>query len=154
MGISFFVPDGEWWELTLDILINKQSVMFRLRDPLMVILGLAIGAGLGLYLGWVAWPTEFTDANPSVLQESYRQDYVRMIAATYAADGNLDTAQQRLASLGEDGKGTLLSVTIDAILLGENELEIRRLVSLAADLDISSPAMTPYLTDNANGDSP
>ena len=54
--------------------------MSRLRPLLIIVVGLVLGIGLGLYLGWEAWPTEFTDANPSVLQETYRQDYVRLIA--------------------------------------------------------------------------
>lgn len=128
--------------------------MNRLRPLLVVLLGLGIGIGLGLYLGWVAWPTEFTDANPAVLQESYRQDYVRMVADAYAADGDLTAARQRIASLGEDGRDFLLSVTLDAILLGQDDVTIRRLVRLSADLGLSSPALQPYLDVPGPGASP
>ncbi len=128
--------------------------MARLRSFFIVVLGLAIGTGLGLYLGWVAWPTRFTDAAPSILQESYRQDYVRMIAAAYAADNDFAAAQQRVADLGEDGRNYVLSVTLDVILLGQDEAEIRRLVKLASDLGLSSPAMTPYLPGNDTGAAP
>jgi len=110
-------------------------------------LGLLLGAGLGLYLGWVVWPTEFTNANPAALQESYRQDYARMIAAAYAEDGNLAAAEKRVESLGENGRDFYFSFTLDAILRGGNETEIRRLARLAADLGFSSPAMTPYLIE-------
>ncbi|MCB9420971.1 MAG: hypothetical protein H6667_14310 [Ardenticatenaceae bacterium] len=121
--------------------------MFRLRPFLIILVGLALGIGLGLYLGWVAWPTEFSDANPSVLQETYRQDYVRLIAAAYTADNNLSAAQQRVASLGSDGQDVVLTVTLDTILQGGEEADIRQLVRLAADLGLSSPAMTPYLPE-------
>lgn len=121
--------------------------MSRLRPLFIVIIGLALGVGLGLYLGWEAWPTEFTDANPSVLQESYRQDYVRLIAAAYTADNNWPAAQQRVTSLGEDGRDVVLSVTLDTILQGGDDAEIRQLVQLAADLGLSSPAMTPFLPE-------
>jgi len=120
-------------------------IMALLRKLLLLILGLALGVGLGLYLGWVAWPTEFTDANPSILVENYRQDYARMVADAYAADGDLTAAQRRIASLGGDSQEFLLSVTLDAILLGQDEAEIRRLVRLSADLGLSSPAFAPYL---------
>ncbi len=123
--------------------------MARLRPLLFIVIGLALGIGLGLYLGWAAWPTEFTDANPSVLQETYRRDYVRLIADAYTADNNLPAAQQRVASLGEDGLDVVLSVTLDTILQGEDEADIRRLVKLAADLGLSSPAMTPFLSEAA-----
>jgi hypothetical protein len=121
--------------------------MSRLRPFLTVIIGLALGIGLGLYLGWVAWPTEFTDANPSVLQDTYRHDYVRLIATAYTADNNLPAAQQRVASLGVDGRDVVLTVTLETILQGGDEAEIRQLVQLAADLGLSSPAMTPYLPE-------
>jgi hypothetical protein len=123
--------------------------MSRLRPFLIIIIGLALGIGLGLYLGWVAWPTEFTDANPSILQESYRHDYVRLIADAYTADNNLPAAQRRVANLGEDGLDAVLSVTLDTILQGEDEADIRRLVKLAAALGLSSPAMTPFLPEAA-----
>lgn len=121
--------------------------MARLRPLLMILIGLALGIGLGLYLGWVAWPTEFTDANPSVLQETYRYDYVRLIAAAYTADNNLPAAQKRVTSLGEDSLDVVLAVTLDAILQGDDEAEVRQLVRLADDLGLSSPAMTPYLPE-------
>lgn len=109
-------------------------------------IGLALGVTLGLYLGWVAWPAEFTNANPSVLQESHRHDYVLMIADAYAVDGDLAAAHQRVASLGEDGSEFLLSFLLDQILRGDNEDDTRRLARLAADLGMSSPAIEPYLT--------
>lgn len=109
-------------------------------------LGLLAGAMLGLYLGWIAWPTEFTDANPAVLAEPYKQDYLMMVAAVYAADGNLPAAQQRLATLGESGQEFLNSFVLDQILQGQQGQEMRQLVQLAHDLGLNSPALQPYLT--------
>lgn len=111
----------------------------------LLIIGIVAGLGLGLYLGWVAWPTEFTDANPSVLQERYQRDYLLMIATVYASDNDLDDARRRLASLGENGEATLFSYTLDMILSQEDDDEIRNLVRLAADIGLHSPAMEPYL---------
>ncbi len=114
----------------------------------LVILGMVAGVGLGLYLGWVAWPTEFTDANPGVMQESYQRDYVMMVATAYALDHNLADARKRIAGLGENSSETLLSYTINLILLpGADVTAIRRLVELSADLGLYSPAMDLYLTD-------
>ncbi|RMH01466.1 MAG: hypothetical protein D6706_01880 [Chloroflexi bacterium] len=116
-----------------------------LHNILLLLLGLLVGSGLGLYIGWVAWPTEFTNADPTLLDESYRRDIVLMTASVYAADGNLIIARQRIASLGENGEEFLLAVLVDEILRAENETTIRQLVNLAADLGLSSPAMAPYL---------
>ena len=108
-------------------------------------IGLVIGIGLGLFLGWVAWPTEFTDANPSILAEEYKQEYLLMIAADYALSGNLAIARQKVASLGEGGEDFLFSFTLDQILQSSNPAEIQQLARLANDLGRYSPAMAPYL---------
>ncbi len=119
-----------------------------------VIIGMAAGIGLGVYLGWFAWPTEYTDANPSILQATYQHDYIKMIAAVYADDGNLPEAQRRIASLGENGGETLFSFTLDTILRAGDEAEIRQLVLLSADLGYRSPAMEPYLAPPASATEP
>jgi hypothetical protein len=117
-----------------------------MRNLVWIAIGLLVGAALGLYLGWVAWPAEFEEANPAVLEEQYQRDYTLMIAATYALDGDLPAARRRLDSLSKDDPNAwLLNQVVAHILENENETEIRQLVKLAADLGLSSPAMTPYL---------
>lgn len=108
-------------------------------------IGLVVGIGLGLYLGWVAWPAEFTNANPSVLETNHRRDYLLMIADAYAVEGDVAAAQQRLAGMGEGGQEFLMSTLLDMILRVEDEGDIRRLARLADDLGLYSPAMEPYL---------
>lgn len=112
-------------------------------------MGLALGVGLGLYLGWVAWPTEFTDAPPSILHETHREDVTLMIAQSYALDGDLDAARRRLHALDPEAPDRwLLTLTVDAILSGRDEAtEIVPLVTLAHDLGLESPAMAPYLDE-------
>jgi hypothetical protein len=123
------------------------------RAVIWVGLGLAAGLALGLYLGWVAWPTEFVDADPSILREDYRRDYTLMIAQTYALDGDIAAAQRRLYSLGgEEPDRWLLSMTVDAILSGrDEETIILPLVTLSSDLGLSSPAMAPYVQSTPTG---
>jgi len=119
--------------------------MSYLRIPLIIIIGLAAGLGIGLYVGWELVPTEYVNASPAYLAEPYQQDYVRMVAAAYAVEGDLTAAQTRLDSLGENGRSILTAVMLDAILHQQNDPEIRQLVNLAAAVGISSPAMEPYL---------
>ena len=120
-----------------------------LRSLIWIALGLALGVGLGLYLGWVAWPTEFTDASPSILHERHRREYTLMIAHAYVLDGDLDAARRRLHALDPEAPDNwLLSLTVDAILSGRDEAtEIHPLVTLAYDLGLESPAMAPYLDE-------
>lgn len=127
-----------------------------LRTVAALLLGVIAGAALGLYIGWVAWPTEFTDADPTILQEQYRRDYTLMIAAAYSQDGDLDAAQRRLDHLGEaNPRAWLLSLTVEMILaarletdagrLARQERDIGYLAALAADMGLYSSAMEPYL---------
>jgi hypothetical protein len=128
-----------------------------LRGIFWTALGLALGAALGLYLGWVAWPTEFVDADPSILREDYRHDYALMAAHAYALDGDLTAAQRRIYSLGGEAPDRwLLTMTVDAILTGRDEqMVILPLVNLSHDMGLSSPAMAPYLlTAPEDGEAP
>ncbi len=119
-----------------------------LRRLFILILGLAMGVGLGLLLSWVVWPTDYEDADPTLLADQYHYDYVVLIAAAYQADGDIQTAGQRLRTAFLDSSDPFqayLAFTVEAILNGGNEQDLRLLVLLATDLGLSSPAMTPYL---------
>jgi len=115
------------------------------RTAIWLVLGCLIGIGIGLLLGWVAWPPEFTEANPTVLDGQYKRDYALMIASTYWEDQDLNSARNRLSNLGEvDALGWYRDVTLDFILDEEDEEDIRHLVNLAADLGIYSQVMEPF----------
>lgn len=130
------------------LFISGYFMRLWFRSLAFIIVGLAAGVGLGFYIGWVAWPTEFTQADPLVLQERYRRDYTLMIASAYSQDGDLSAAQRRLANMDEiDSQAWFMRVTVDAILTGAAEDDIRQLVRLAVDLGIYSPVMEPYLPD-------
>ena len=120
-----------------------------------LLMGLLLGAGLGLYLGWVAWPTEFTDADLTLLDESYKRDYTIMIAAAYSKDGDLAAAQQQLRQLGTGSEANpyepVLTYAVDLILTNGDAQDIRHLVRLADALGLSSPAIVPYLPAPAEG---
>jgi hypothetical protein len=118
-----------------------------------IALGLALGAALGLYLGWVAWPTEFSDATPALLADSYKQDYLLMAATAYAADGDLAAARQAVQALGENGQAYLNAYVLDQILGGNRAPEMGQLAQLAHDLGLDSPALQPYL-NNPGGTAP
>lgn len=119
-----------------------------LRTMAWIGLGLLIGIGFGLFFGWAVWPIEYTEADPTVLEEAYERDYTVLIATAYSSGRDLTLANQRLASLGkEDPAGWLLSVTVNHILDEDDENEIRHLVLLSRDLGLYSPAMEPYLEE-------
>lgn len=56
------------------------------------LLGLALGLGLGLLVGWVLWPVQYTNTAPAQLRQDYRTDYILMVAAAYRVEGDLEAA--------------------------------------------------------------
>jgi len=119
-----------------------------LRILLWLVVGATIGVLAGFLVGWVVWPIEFTEADPTVLEDSFKRDYTIMIAAAYDLDGDLMEARRRLTSLGmANSEEWLLTVTVDHILDQGDEGEIRQLVGLASDLGLESPLMAPYMDD-------
>src|SRR4030095_6060020 len=71
-----------------------------LRFVISIIIGLALGALIGLYLGWVQFPVQFVNSPASSLSERAKNDYMVMIAAGYLKDGDLGGAVERLRLLG------------------------------------------------------
>ena len=109
-------------------------------------MGLGLGIGSGLYIGWGVSPTRLTDVAPVALSETAQQDYLRLIAAAYWQDDNLAVARQRLASLGRvDLNDWVLATSVNAILQDDDVLAIRQLVYLAMSLGLESAAFLPYL---------
>jgi hypothetical protein len=122
---------------------NRSRVI---RIAAWLLLGLVVGVAIGLILGWVAWPIQFSEADPSVMEERFQLDYTLMIAAAYSEDEDLSTARRHLRSLDQDDSGRwVLGVTVSHILSGEDESAIQNLVKLANDLGVYSPVMEPYL---------
>jgi ABC-type antimicrobial peptide transport system permease subunit len=116
------------------------------RSLFFFIFGSLLGIGLGLYIGWVVAPTELTDVTPAGLSNVAQQDYLLLVAAAYWEDDNFVAARQRLGELGRvDINEWILATTVDLILQGKDELEIRQMVYLANSLGLGSPAFAPYL---------
>ncbi len=65
-----------------------------------LVLGILLGLGLGVLIGWVIYPVEYVDTPPNALRADYKDEYLLLIASAYAADHNLEHARQRLATLG------------------------------------------------------
>jgi hypothetical protein len=108
---------------------------------ILLLAGAAIGLGLGLYVGWVAWPVSYQDITVAALGEAYRDDYVVMVATAYGWDGDLDLARERLGALEPaDPAAPLALVEATAARLAELSdppappADLQRLSRLAADL--------------------
>lgn len=111
--------------------------------------GLALGAGLALLVGWELLPVQRATSSPAMLRRDYQEEYIRLTAAAYQVDGDLSLAQQRLAALQADFTAPLVEVTERWIRQGKPDAILIPLAQLARDLGVSTPAMQPYLQGGA-----
>ena len=104
--------------------------------------GLSLGLALGLFYSWVIAPTEYTDTAPDSLRADFKNDYVIMIARTYLADGNLDSARSRLAPLNLSNPGQFAAdLTATLIQSGAPPDDLRALSALTIALGAIPPPL-------------
>jgi hypothetical protein len=72
-----------------------------------IVLALLAGAGLGLAYGWYVDPVDFFDLPPDSLHETYKADYVLMIAEAYRAEQDPGLAARRLAVFGSQSPSSI-----------------------------------------------
>lgn len=72
----------------------------RLLRLNLILIGLVVGAALGLVYGLLIEPVRFVDTVPAMLAAEYKRDMVVMIAEAYSRDGDLTRADGRLRLLG------------------------------------------------------
>lgn len=110
------------------------------RSFSLLIFGLGVGVAIGLYLGWVAFPLELVDITPLDLEEEHQAIYLRLIAATYVAEEDLEEARSRIATLGRiDWQPWLMDQTINEILEDPASDDAYHLVRLAEGLGLANP---------------
>ncbi len=111
-----------------------------------LIISVALGLGAGLYIGWVVSPVQYVDTDPASLSQTYKDDYILMIAAVYSETGDLAAARARLAELGFADPGPAVAAAAHRFIAAqEPEADLRRLARLAAVLNATTPEMQPYL---------
>ena len=101
-----------------------------------LLLSFTVGLGAGIYIGWVLNPVKYVDTAPDSLHQSYKDDYVILIATVYAGEGDLTAAR---ADLVELGLGDNLAAAVTAIAARQRAAngapdDIRHLDHLAAAL--------------------
>lgn len=78
--------------------------------------GIALAFFAGLLLGWWVlglwlFPVSWSAAEPYHLRPEVKADYLQLVANDYGANGRLDLAAERLASLGAEDLAALLAAT-------------------------------------------
>ena len=98
--------------------------------------GFIIGVALGLAIAWVYWPISYTEVEPADLSLDEKDDYIRMIAASYSLDGDLAQAMQRLNVLH-------LAASSDAVssLIRREQKSVAQQALVHLSLDLKEPAV-------------
>ena len=110
------------------------------------VVGLAIGLALGLLYTWVIDPVELVNTYPALLRTDYRQGWVRLVALSYVADGDLERARARLDGLRQEDVASAMQALIEEYAAeGYPADALRGLTTLAKALDVHTPAMLVYL---------
>ncbi len=109
-------------------------------------IALGLGVGLGLVMGWGIWPVDYYDADPVDLKEQHKEEYIVLVSASYALNGDLDQAKARLAKLEEEDIAQVAADLAEKYLQrGEDSVATRNLVMLADALGSSTEAMLAYV---------
>jgi hypothetical protein len=109
------------------------------------LIGLAVGIGIGLYLGWVAWPVQYYDTDFASFRPQYQFEYAVMVGASYELDGDWERAEQRLSRLEQEDVGRWLQELIHrSIAEGQDSVKISHLISLAEPLKVKTEIMEPF----------
>jgi hypothetical protein len=97
--------------------------------------GFVIGAVIGLAYTWAVSPLRYVDTPPAALRENFKDDYRALIAAAFAANGDLARANARLALLEEqDAYRAVASQAQQTLAQGGSSGDARALGLLAAAL--------------------
>lgn len=116
-----------------------------MRFLISLLIGLLVGAGVGIYLGWVQFPVEFVDSSASDLSNRFKDEYTVMIATGFSADRNLGAVVERLRVLGVENIPAHVQETTERYITNSRDIQdIRYLVQLAEALDRLTPIMEPY----------
>jgi hypothetical protein len=114
----------------------------------LALVGLVVGLGLGLLIGWRLWPVSYSNTTPPQLRQDYKNDYVLMIAAEFQVEGDAAQALARLSLLDPESPTQALLVLTEQLIISEGrEEDILILARLADALQVATPSMAPYLEE-------
>ena len=117
--------------------------------------GLAIGLALALVYTWLVEPVELVNTYPALLRVDHRQDWIRLVALSHAADSDIERSRSRLEGLDREEVAAAVSAVIEEYASAGYPAEtLRRLTALAEALGVHTPAMLVYLRTPTRPPSP
>lgn len=108
------------------------------------LLGLVLGAALGLLYAWVISPVEYVDASPEILRADFKEQYRGAVAAAYASTLDLERARARLALLGDENSAAELSAQAQRMVSSAGSTRsVEQIAQLAQDLRMGTASLPP-----------
>jgi hypothetical protein len=87
----------------MNTMTQRMSDNVKQRPILVAGLALLVGILVGWFvIGWGLWPVEFVNADVSQLRPDLQQEWVRLAAAEFTLNPDLNRAAQRIDALGPD----------------------------------------------------
>ncbi len=134
--------------------MNPQRVRTLLRGT-SILLGLMLVLVVGLVLSACQSPVEETTTSDAVLMEYSREQYVVGVSDSYATNGDLQQARERLSALGEEEPGSVVAeVAYSYVQRAEDVEQTRRLIDLAQALGADETFMEEYEVATAPSPTP
>ncbi len=111
-----------------------------------ILAGIALGLLVGLRLGGDIQPAEDYTAALTALEEQRREDYVVLVSALYALDGDLAGAEERLARLSAGDTAQLVTdLAVRYIEAGKSPKVAQDLATLAHALGADDRVLLAYV---------
>lgn len=115
-----------------------------MRRLLLLVLALVVLGGsfaAGLYVAWIVRPVQPVGLTPAALKVAEKEEYIRMVADTYAVDGDLRLARERLSRLNAGNSRQWVVDLAQGAANNERDGQARRLARLAFALDAEGPVI-------------
>lgn len=110
-----------------------------------IFVGLLLGLGIGLYLGWVQFPVEYVNSPASSLDQRYKDDYLVLVAAGYLNDNDALGAVERVRVLGIENVPDTVRETAERFIFNSRDIrDIQYLIALSEGLGRTSPFFEQY----------
>lgn len=138
------------WQYTSreDEIANGQMRGPRLATASLLLLGLLIGLSLGLYYAWIVEPVAYVAAAPARLSAENRAAYLLLVGQAYAANGDWEKTQQRLAALDDPAIKQTVNDQFESYLrAGRPTSELQSMAGLAFRLGVNNPAVALFVAE-------
>ncbi|MCB8920609.1 MAG: hypothetical protein H6662_03410 [Ardenticatenaceae bacterium] len=131
---------------------TPQEQPARISMTSLLLVGLLIGLGIGLYYAWVVEPVVFVDASPARLSDSYKEEYLFLVSQNYAITSNWEQAQERLAALDDPQLPETVNVLLERYLREQKPPQVvENLAALAQKLGAEGSAVALFAPTPLNG---